>query len=130
MIQPGNILLAIKLVRRELRGGLRGFGVFLTCLFLGVFAISAIGSFTESAKQGLLADAGALLGGDLELRLVHRQLPQEPLDFLRQHGTVSAVTTMRTMAADAKGQKRILVHRYGGCIGFCKRFKHISELWI
>ena len=30
-----------RLVRRELRGGLRGFGVFLTCLFLGTFAILA-----------------------------------------------------------------------------------------
>ncbi|MEN8730764.1 MAG: hypothetical protein AB1Z51_13355, partial [Desulfuromonadales bacterium] len=60
---------ALRLARRELRGGLRGFGVFLTCLFLGVFSISAIGSFTASAKSGLLADASGLLGGDFEVRI-------------------------------------------------------------
>ena len=83
MISPGDLPLAVKLARRELRSGLRGFGVFLTCLFLGVFAVSAIGSFTESAKSGLLADAGALLGGDLEIRLAHRELPQAPLEYLK-----------------------------------------------
>ncbi len=73
--QAPLLLQSVRLVRRELRA-LRGFGVFLTCLFLGVFAISAIGSFTESAKSGLLADASALLGGDLEVRLAHRNYRQ------------------------------------------------------
>jgi putative ABC transport system permease protein len=99
---------SIKLVRRELRGGLRGFGVFLTCLFLGVFAISAIGSFTESAKSGLLADAGALLGGDLEVRLAHRELPGEALSFLAERGQLSHVMTMRTMVIDKAGDQRVL----------------------
>ena len=99
---------ALRLVKRELRGGLRGFGVFLTCLFLGVFAISAIGSFTESAKSGLLADASALLGGDLELRLAHRELPVAALDFLTTEGELSHVITMRTMVANNTGSKRVL----------------------
>jgi len=94
-----------RLVRRELRGGLRGFGVFLTCLFLGTFAISAVGSFTESAKSGLLADAGALLGGDLEVRLIHRELPGEAVDFLAARGSLSHVVTMRTMVAGANDRK-------------------------
>lgn len=100
---------ALRLVRRELRGGLRGFGVFLTCLFLGVFAISAIGSFTESAKSGLLADASALLGGDLEVRLAHRELPAEAIDFLETEGELSHVLTMRTMVANTAGSQRVLV---------------------
>ena len=108
MIHLGEIPLALKLVKRELRGGMRGFGVFLTCLFLGVFAITAIGSFTESAKAGLLADAGALLGGDLEVRLAHRELPQEPVEYLRQSGELSRVSTMRTMVANTQGSKRLL----------------------
>ncbi len=99
---------ALRLVRRELRGGLRGFGVFLTCLFLGVFAISAIGSFTESAKSGLLADASALLGGDLEIRMAHRELPEDYTGLLATHGALSHVITMRTMVANREGSKRIL----------------------
>ena len=99
---------ALRLARRELRGGLRGFGVFLTCLFLGVFAISAIGSFTESAKSGLLADASGLLGGDFEIRMAHRELPAAAASFLATHGSLSHVVTMRTMVADSNGNKRIL----------------------
>ncbi len=102
------LLQALRLARREMRSGLRGFGVFLTCLFLGVFAISAIGSFTESAKSGLLADASALLGGDFEVRIAHRQLPDEALTYLGKQGDLSHVVTMRTMVADRSGSKRVL----------------------
>ena len=99
---------ALRLARRELRGGLRGFGVFLTCLFLGVFSISAIGSFTESAKSGLLADASGLLGGDFEIRMAHRELPADAANFLATRGSLSHVVTMRTMVANDDGNKRIL----------------------
>lgn len=100
---------ALRLARRELRGGLRGFGVFLACLFLGVFSISAIGSFTAAAKAGLLADAGALLGGDLEVRRMHQPLSPEQQAFLAERGTVSAVAAMRTMAANPRRDLHALI---------------------
>ncbi len=104
-----TLMQALRLVRRELRSGLRGFGVFLACLFLGVFAISGIGSFTEAARAGLLADASGLLGGDLEIRLNHRPLTDPQLDFLQQQGEVSRVLGLRTMASSAEGDARLLV---------------------
>jgi putative ABC transport system permease protein len=100
---------AWRLAQRELRGGLHGFGVFLGCLFLGVFAISAIGSFTAAARQGLLADAGALLGGDLEVRLSHRPISPEQEAFLRQRGEVSTVLELRSMVRSLKDDQRALV---------------------
>lgn len=100
---------ALLLVRRELRSGLRGFGVFLACLFLGVFAISAIGSFSAAARSGLLADASALLGGDLELRLSQRPVTVEQRQFLNQQGLLSEILELRTMAASASNEKRALV---------------------
>ena len=110
MNRPVHLLRqSLRLARRELRGGLRGFGVFLTCLFLGVFAISAIGSFAASAKSGLLADAGALLGGDLEVHLVHRELTADQQAYLLTRGRLSHVASLRTMAADAAGGERTLV---------------------
>ena len=36
--------LSLTIARRELRGGLRGFRVFLACLALGVAAIAAVGT--------------------------------------------------------------------------------------
>lgn len=104
---------AWRLARRELRGGLHGFGVFLGCLFLGVFAITAIGSFTAAARQGLLADAGALLGGDLEVRLAHRPISPEQEIFLRQRGAVSTVLELRSMVRSLKDDQRTLVELKG-----------------
>ncbi|MCW8893463.1 MAG: FtsX-like permease family protein [Deltaproteobacteria bacterium] len=100
---------AIRLLRREMRNGLRGFGVFLTCLFLGVFSISAIGNFTAAARSGLLKDASALLGGDLEIRQVHRPVTAEQDAFLQQRSIVSATLEMRTMATAESSGKRGLI---------------------
>lgn len=109
MSQGCDFRQALRVVRRELRGGLRGFGVFLACLFLGVFAISAIGSFSAAARSGLLADASALLGGDLEVRLSQRPVTKEQRTFLQLQGRLSEVLEMRTMAAAVAGERRALV---------------------
>ncbi len=100
---------SLRLMRRELRHGLRGFGVFLTCIFLGIFAISAIGHFSAAARQGLLDDAGALLGGDLEITLNQRPLSAQQLTFLNQEGKVSLVRELRTMARIPQSGARGLV---------------------
>ena len=63
---------AFRIAWRELRGGLRGFYVFLTCLALGVAAIAAVGSVRQSIEDGLQANGAVLLGGDARLRLTYR----------------------------------------------------------
>lgn len=98
-----RLRLAAHLARCELRGGLRGFGVFLACLFLGVFAISSVGSLAAAARRGLGGDARALLGGDLELALVHRQLESAPRDFLTLQGDISEITRLLGMVRPATG---------------------------
>ncbi len=100
---------ALRVARRELRGGLHGFGVFAACLFLGVFAIAAIGSFSAAARGGLLADAAALLGGDLEVRLVHREADADQHDFLARRGRLSKTVELRTMAFGSPSGGRTLV---------------------
>jgi putative ABC transport system permease protein len=100
---------SLRLLRREMRHGIRGFGVFLSCLFLGVFAIAAIGNFTQAARSGLLRDAASLLGGDLELRLVHRPLTSEQTQFISTRATISATKELRTMANSLESGKRTLV---------------------
>ena len=40
-------LLELRLALRELRGGLRGFYVFIACIALGVMAIASVGSFSR-----------------------------------------------------------------------------------
>ncbi|GAA0291990.1 ABC transporter permease [Rhodovulum strictum] len=67
-----SVAVAVRIARRELRGGLRGFYVFLACLALGVAAIAAVGSIRESIEAGLKREGALLLGGDAEMSLTYR----------------------------------------------------------
>jgi putative ABC transport system permease protein len=105
--------LAVRLARRELRGSLRGFGVFLACLALGVAAIAAAASLERSLRQTMVEDAQALLGGDAELRLSYRPPSAEERDFLSGLGVLSEAIQMRAMARAEDGQGQTLVELKG-----------------
>ena len=64
--------LALRLARREMRHGFSGFRIFFLCLVLGIFTISAVGSLSASMVAGMAAQGQAILGGDMDFRLVHR----------------------------------------------------------
>ncbi|MEM9550902.1 MAG: FtsX-like permease family protein [Pseudomonadota bacterium] len=90
---------AARLARRELRGGLRGFRIFLACLALGVAAIAAVGTVRASIEAGLAVEGAALLGGDAELEFTYRFASDEELDWMRDTAlTVSEVVDFRSMA--------------------------------
>jgi putative ABC transport system permease protein len=105
-----GLALAIRLARRELRAGVKGFRIFIACLALGVGAIAGVGSLSSSIVAGLRADARTLLGGDVDLRLVSRPSPPAEAAFLAANAqAVSKVVEMRAMARLEKGAKRTLV---------------------
>lgn len=94
--------LAFRLARRELRGGLKGFRVFIACLALGVAAIAGVGSLSESVVAGLKADGRTLLGGDVDLHLEQVAADAPQMAYLKtQAATVSTVVQMRAMARAA-----------------------------
>ncbi|MDE2227466.1 MAG: FtsX-like permease family protein [Alphaproteobacteria bacterium] len=101
--------LAFRLARRELRGGLGGFRVFLACLILGVTAIAGIGSLAAAVDSGLHDDARALLGGDLDFHLFHRTASDAERVDLARRGPVSEVADLRAMARGAAGAQRSLI---------------------
>lgn len=101
--------LALRLARRELRTGLKGFRIFLACLALGVAAIAAVGSVSSAMMSGLEGDARGILGGDVALRIVHRPAEPEALAYLEQSGEVSTVASMRAMARSESGDTNSLV---------------------
>ena len=94
----GSWRMAFALARRELRGGIGGFRLFLVCLALGVAIIAAVGSTTSSAIGGLTRDAKALLGGDIEFEQLYRPADDAQMQFLHSLGTVSLTRDMRAMA--------------------------------
>jgi putative ABC transport system permease protein len=100
----GATLLALRLARRELRGGLKGFRVFVAAIALGVAAIAAVGSVGDAIETALQRDARLLLGGDVELQLVQR--PPSDAESAWLEGTSAAlsdVVEMRAMASPADG---------------------------
>ena len=67
-----TLRLATTFARRELRGGLKGFRIFLACLALGVAAIAAVGLVKTSIQEGLTREGARLLGGDAEAEFTYR----------------------------------------------------------
>ncbi|MDP3410054.1 ABC transporter permease [Bosea sp. (in: a-proteobacteria)] len=90
--------LAFRLAWRDLRGGLRGFGVFIACLALGVMTIAAVASASRGLTEGLSREGRRILGGDAAFGLIHREATPQELAFLTGRGTVSTIATMRGMA--------------------------------
>jgi putative ABC transport system permease protein len=93
-----TLFLPFRLAARELRAGTHGFRLFIACLVLGVAAIAGIGSISAAAISGIAANAKAILGGDMEVRLTHRAATLPELAAIKWYGTVSHVIEMRAMA--------------------------------
>jgi putative ABC transport system permease protein len=100
--------LSFRLAARELRSGVRGFGIFLACLALGVAAIAAASSTAEAFRRGLASQAREILGGDLSASVENRAFtPQERAAFARL-GTVSYTARVRVMAQAPSGDRRLV----------------------
>jgi len=93
--------LPLRYALRELRGGLRGFYVFIACIALGVMTISGVGSVAASLGDGLAREGRTLLGGDVAFSLFQREAKPEEIAFLQSRGKVSSIAALRGMARAA-----------------------------
>ena len=104
---------ALRFAFRELRHGaraLRGFGVFLGCLALGVAAIAGVQSTASSIVTGLRADGREILGGDLALRAIYQDLvPSDRAHLERAAEAITHFAEMRTMARRPGAEASVLV---------------------
>src|ERR1700734_1362033 len=96
--------LPLRYALRELRGGLRGFYVFIACIALGVMTISGVGSVAASLGDGLAREGRTLLGGDVAFSLFQREAKPEEIAFLRARGDVSVTASLRGMARATDGR--------------------------
>lgn len=94
---------AWSIARRDLSTRFRGLRLLLVCLFLGVGAIAAIGTLTNSIRHELDARGRQILGGDIELRVWQRGLDAAEMAALRRLGQVS--TGYRMQAIASKGDR-------------------------
>jgi putative ABC transport system permease protein len=100
--------LSVRLALRELRGGVRGFGVFIACIALGVTAIAGVGSSARALVDGLAREGRAILGGDLAFNLIQREATPAEHAFLAAQGRVSVAATLRAMARTPEGRATLV----------------------
>ncbi|MGA8950594.1 MAG: ABC transporter permease, partial [Xanthobacteraceae bacterium] len=85
---------APRFIWRDLRGGLRGFGVFIACIALGVMAIAGVGSVAASLNDGIGSAGRVILGGDLAFSLIQREANDAERAFLDSRGTISVAASL------------------------------------
>ena len=105
--KPGGFF-TLRFALREMRGGLRGFAVFISCIALGVAAIAGVGSFSRGLGDGLAREGRVILGGDVAFSLSQREASTPERAFLERQGQVSAAATMRAMARSAAGENALV----------------------
>ncbi|HST95262.1 MAG TPA: ABC transporter permease [Microvirga sp.] len=96
-VPASGLPLVLRLALRELRGGLRGFGIFLTCIALGVAAIAGVASLSRSLTDGIGREGRRILGGDMAFSLLQREAGPEERAFLASRGQVNSIASMRAM---------------------------------
>ncbi|WP_424990373.1 ABC transporter permease [Fluviibacterium sp. S390] len=99
-----TLAVASRIARRELRGGLRGFAVFLLCLMLGVTAIAAVGMVRSAIQEGLRSEGAVILGGDAEMTFTYRPAFPEERRWMEERALrLSEVYDFRSMAVVERG---------------------------
>jgi len=98
---------AARIAARELRGGLKGFRVFLACLALGVAAIAAVGSVRYSITEGLEREGATILGADAEIGLTYRFADPGERAWIEDAAVeVSEIVDFRSLATADVGDDR------------------------
>lgn len=115
-----SLPLPLRYALRELRGGLSGFRIFMACLVLGVAVIAAVGSVTSAIQDNLYREGQAILGGDLQIRMLQRRLTDTFQadtflnDWLSENqAIISRHSRLRTMARHEAAEKSGLVELRG-----------------
>ena len=103
-----GLALMLRLAMRDLRGGLRGFYVFILCIGLGVMAIAGVGSVAASLTDGIAREGRVILGGDVAFSLIPNEASPTQRAFLQSHGTLSVAATLRAMARAADGRSALV----------------------
>jgi putative ABC transport system permease protein len=103
-----TLKLAIRFSLREMRGGLSGFMIFLTCIALGVAAIGGVNSVARAITAGVANEGQTLLGGDIRFELNQREMTDAERAFVAQLGTLAESANMRSMARLEDGSDQSL----------------------
>ena len=108
MSAAARIQLSFRLALREMRGGLRGFYIFLACIALGTAAIAAVNSVAGSVTGSMLSQGKTLLAGDIRFQINNRDMTGPELSYVKSFGDVSLSDNIRSMARRPDGADQSL----------------------
>jgi putative ABC transport system permease protein len=103
-----SLWLALRLALRDMRGGLRGFGIFIGCIALGVAAIVGVASVARGLTDGLAREGRTILGGDLSFETVQREVTPDERAWFSARGTLTTAGLMRAMARTQGGETALV----------------------
>ena len=87
----------LRFVKRDLRGGIKGFGIFIACIAIGVGAITAVGSVSRTLTDSLAREGRVILGADAAFVTIQREATAEELQWLGTKGKLAPVAYLRGM---------------------------------
>ena len=93
----GHLPLAYRLALREMRGGLRGFYIFMLCILLGTAAIAGVNSVARSMTSAIDAQGRDILAADIRFGLKNREASAEERAYIESLGKVQLSTNLRSM---------------------------------
>ncbi|WP_024706710.1 FtsX-like permease family protein, partial [Martelella sp. AD-3] len=103
-----DLSLALKFALREMRGGLSGFYIFLSCIALGVAAIAAVNSVSDAVNAGIAERGREILAADIRFERDNEALVGDELAYVEGLGTMSQSVTMRSMTRLPDGSDQSL----------------------
>ncbi|MCX8999327.1 ABC transporter permease [Rhizobiaceae bacterium BDR2-2] len=110
---PFRVRVAFRLALREMRGGLKGFYIFLACIALGVGAIAAVNSLSRTMTDAIASEGRTILAGDVRFELDNREATPAEYEWLSGLGTVSVTTGFRSMVRLPDGSDQMLAEVRG-----------------
>jgi putative ABC transport system permease protein len=98
-----SFMLMLRLASRDLRGGLRGFKIFIACIAIGVAAITAVAVVSRGLTDGISREGRVILGADAAFVTIQREASNDELAFLKARGQVTPIAYLRLMARLSDG---------------------------
>jgi len=108
-----QVPLALRLALREMRGGLKGFYIFLACIALGTAAIAGVNSVSSAITQAIASQGQTLLAADVRFEFNNRFATPEEFKHFESLGDVSLSSSLRSMARLPDGSDQTLVEAKG-----------------
>ncbi len=99
---------AIRLARRDLKGGLGGLGLLWLCLAIAIAGLSSVTSLASSIDKAIASEGRALIGGDLVLTVAQRDATSAELAAIQALGRSSKSVGTRGMIVAESGDSMLI----------------------